>query len=274
MRIMTVRIRAALAAVTTLVVGSMTLPASANVNLAPNPSFENYHLPQQIAEPAPGVRQPILPRDWIFEGATELFDHASTHAPFPPSGGGKYFVQISGSWSGPRTRECSLNSASPSAPCVDVPGGAQRDQIAQYYSIGPAWRTQSAIPVNGGTRYTFSTYISNSFPLDGTGAVTKVRWLDANGVPIGISNGPSLMAPNANSGANYYTFALQSAGDVNAYKEHDVSWTKRVNNNVLAPANARGAVLLLGYSDSAWIGSVSYDLVCFGVYQATGDVCA
>lgn len=278
MRIRTGTARAAMAALTLLVAGGLSTPAPAaptNTNLVKNPDFESSPLPEAVRRPAPGVDQPVLPTDWIFEGASELFDHAATHPPF--SHHGSYFVQISGAWSGPK-KDCSAASAAAGAPCLEVPAPVQqqREGLAQYYSVAPAWRPIDGIPVQAGKEYTFSSWISTSIPLDGTGAVTKVRWLDANGVPIAIANGPSLVAPSPSSGAkaNYTTFAQQSAMGPGPFKDHSVPWSYR-KAFVTAPDRAARAILLLGFSDSAWIGSASYDYVCFSLRPtlASNDIC-
>lgn len=251
--------RAALAGLTLLITAGLTTPSPAalTTNLIPNPSVEQSYLPPQIANPTPDVNQPVLPVGWIFEGASELFDHAA-HAPGAHKG--QYFVQVSGSWSGPR-RDCSAKSANAAAPCVDVPGGAQRDQLYQYYSVAPAWRPQMPIPVTPGQKYTFSSWMFRSIPLDGTGAITKVRWLDANNVPIKIENGPSLVASESGR-SNYYTFALQSAQGPGPFLDQSTVWQYRAAD-LTAPAGARFAIPLLGFSDSAWIGSSGFDYVCF-----------
>jgi hypothetical protein len=266
--------RIALAGLTLLLGAGLAAPSQAaitNTNLLKNPDFETSYLPEAVTHPTPEVNQPVWPVEWLAEGAAELFDHAASHDPFAHHG--KYFAQVSGSWSGPR-KDCSAVSAGVGS-CTDIPGGAQKDQLAQYYSVAPAWRNQTAIGVTPGTKYTFSAWISTALLLDGTGAVTKVRWLDATGVPIGISNGPTLLAPNPTSGprANYYTFAQQSLNGPGPFPNHGVSWTRR-QTVLTAPANARGAILLLGAADSAWIGSVSYDYVCFSVNApVANDIC-
>jgi hypothetical protein len=253
-------------------------PAPAGTNLLTNASFETSVLPAAVAD---ATYQPVLPTGWAFEGASELFDHATQSGlpgslpRFPGAKAGKYWVQISGSWSGSR-RDCTLNSAA-GAMCLDVPGGAQKDELYKYYSLAPAWRPLMPIAVTGGS-YTISAWMAYDIPFDGTGAVVKVRWLDANGVPISVSAGPSLIAPtpSSNPRANYYTFAERSAGGAggipaNTYAAYQKNWTYG-KVTVTAPANAVQAVPLFGYSDSAWIGGVMFDVVCFS-RVSTGDVC-
>lgn len=224
-----------------MVVSTGTLsPAQAASNLAPNHSFEQAYIPPAVAH-QPGVyNQPVLPVGWAFEGAAELFDHNSRNPKH-----GQYSVAISGSWS------------------VVNPAGTA------YVSTTPVWRTQLPIPVSPGTTYTFSTWMALSFPLDGTGAFTAIRWVDANGVPIGqSSNGAKLVTP-ADTDATYQTFVNNS---INGYgfKDESTGWTFGTAN-LKAPTGAAGAVLLLGYTDSAWIGGVTFDNVCFA--RTTDNLC-
>ncbi|MHB8513315.1 MAG: hypothetical protein ACYDCC_14215 [Actinomycetota bacterium] len=249
-----------LALVTMLV---LAIPATSNAagNLLPNPSFEQTALPSQVMDlqHSQGLNQPLLPVGWIFEGATELFDHTPNHHHT-----GQYSVAISGSWSTPR-HECSTVPVTGS--CTDVPGGDVRDTVyGQVYSVAPAWRTQNPVAVSAGKQYRLSVYTLLSIPKDGTGAVTRVRWLDANGVPIGSSQGPTLLAPS-NGGASWYTF-LAGATAPGSFKDHSVlNWTK-IGGTVTAPAGAAGAIVLLGYTDDAWNGQVVYDDACFATLSS------
>ncbi|MFN2642306.1 MAG: hypothetical protein ABR548_10545 [Actinomycetota bacterium] len=242
------------AALTLCIAGVMTLPSYAGANLVQNPSFETTPLPSEVVHAGGAVpggwNQPVIPTGWAFEGATELFDHAA-HAPGPKAG--QYFVQISGSWSGPR-------DVCETGPCTNLPGGAQKDQAYGYYSVQPAWRNLNAIPVSAGTSYTFSAWTALTIPLDKTGAVARVRWVNAQGVPVGVTDAWKLLS--AKSGGTYTNFAKQSAQGPGPFPDGSTAYTFKAAN-VTAPAGATGAILLLGYTDSAWIGGVAYDVVCF-----------
>jgi hypothetical protein len=252
--------RLAVAALAFAVAGVMALPSYAlTTNLVPNPSFETSHLPSNVVRDYL-FNQPVLPVGWLAEGATELFDH-TPNAHYH----GQYSAGISGSWSGPR-QVCET------PPCTEV--APQRDALVQAYSLAPSWRTQDPIPVTPGA-YTFSARIKLTIPKDKTGAVTRVRWLDAMGVPIGVSTGPTLYAGAL--GSTYTNFVKDATYDGTGPKnfpEQTTLWTYRVAT-VTAPAGAAGAILLLSYSDDMWNGSVNYDFVCFTrtPSTSTSDVC-
>ncbi|MGH2808939.1 MAG: hypothetical protein ACRDKT_16870 [Actinomycetota bacterium] len=236
--------------VTTIAIIAVATPAAAQPrNLVENPGFEETRLPDEVMELQKelGLNQPVLPVGWIFEGASELFDH--THSTFYT---GEYSAAISGSWSGPR-RECSVQ-------CVEIPGGDQKDSVyGSVYSVSPAWRTDAPIAVEAGKRYKLSFAVKGSIWMDGSGAVSWVRWLDANGVPIGHTPGPSKIADCG--GANYVTFAAGNGTFADGCHSPDWSMLK---SKVTAPDGASFATVVLSYSDSAWIGQVIFDDVFFG----------
>lgn len=251
--------RVSLAMLTFLIAGATAVPSHAAIttNLALNPSFESGYLPPNIVHQYL-YNQPVWPTNWLAEGATELFDHTpNAHK------NGEYSAGISGSWSGPRW-VCETS-------CIEV--APQRDTAYQVYSVAPAWRSQAPIPVTAGSKYTFSAWMKLTIPKTNTGAVTKVRWLNSLGVPFQWSAGPSLIA--ALPGANYSNFIKDADGSTpKEFIEQNTPWTYK-NAEVTAPAGATGAILLLGYTDDAWIGSVNYDQICFTPKPANAadDIC-
>lgn len=245
-----VRRVSALAAAIAIVIAVAPADAAPRAkNLIVNPGFEETVLPDEVMEiqETLGVDQPLLPVGWIPEGASELFDH--THATYHS---GDYSAGISGSWSGPRS-DCSVQ-------CVEVPGGSVKDTVyGSLYSAAPAWRTDLPIAVTGGKTYQLKYWVKMSIMLDDSGAVSWVRWLDANRVPIGFSRGPSKIANCG--GANYATFVT---GDGTFDDQcHSPDWSP-LKKKLRAPAGASYAIVYLGYSDSAWIGQVLFDDAFFG----------
>jgi hypothetical protein len=239
--ITTARLRACLALATVAgMAGALLAPAEAarapkvvlGPNLLPNASFES-----SVFEPAPvpqyATSQPLLPVGWTFEGATGLFDHGQHGAR-----SGKRAVTISTPAATPRT-VCQKGH------CVTNPVDGPRGSAQQYYSEIPVWRTQSAVPVTAGKTYQLSAWVSWALETVGYGAVTSVRWVDGNGVPIGITAGPKLIADARNSPA--------------------LTW-KQISATVKAPAGAKGAIVLLGDNDGPWISSLTYDDAYFGTY--------
>lgn len=228
------------AAVASGLLGAALVPAHAakapkvllGPNLLPNASFET-----SVFEPAPVPQyvtsQPLLPTGWTFEGATGLFDHGQHGAHT-----GKRAISISAPQSPPH-KFCQQKQ------CVDDPTEGPRVTAAEYYSETPMWRTQNAIPVTGGKTYQLSAWVSWSLETIGYGAVTAVRWVDASGMPVGITAGPKLLADARNSPA--------------------LAWTQ-IAGTVKAPAGAKGAVVLLGDDDGLWISSLTYDDAYFGTY--------
>lgn len=238
----------ALAATLALVATMQPLGASASTaNLIPNPGFEQAYVPREVSSLV--FNQPGLPVGWAVEGVSSLFDHT----PQNPKQG-SYAAAISGSYSGPR-KDCSVQ-------CTDLPGSGERDQIYDTYSVQPSWRTALPIAVKGGKQYRFSSWMRLAIPKDATGAVTRIRWFDANNLPISTAKGPSLIAPT--NGANYVNFATEK------FKDNTTDWTYRAVT-VTAPAAAASAVVVLSYTDDAWIGQAVYDQVCLAEKPASGS---
>ncbi|MFN2614085.1 MAG: hypothetical protein ABR552_04625 [Actinomycetota bacterium] len=237
-------------------------PARAG-NLIPNAGFEQSYLPQQAidAQRTAGIKpQPVWPKNWIAEGATELFDHTPNahHS-------GVWAAGISGSWGVPRS-DCSVQ-------CTTVPGGPQRDQVyGSFYTEAPAWRTDLPIPVVEKHTYTLSYYYQLSIVMDGSGPVTWVRWYDANHAPLidpathlpAYTKGPSVVVDCSTTThtSSYVTFAT---GDAMLDDCHSSGGSWLFKSGIVAsPPGAAYATVLFGYSDSAWIGGVVYDDVFFG----------
>jgi hypothetical protein len=235
------RARAYLTAATLLgLAGAVLTPAHAakapavvlGPNLLPNPSFE-----ASVFEPSPvpayATSQPLLPVGWTAEGATGLFDHGQHGAHT-----GKRAISISDPASTPASF-CQQKT------CVDDPAEGPRTTLAPYYSETPSWRTQNAVPVTPGKTYQLSAWVSWSLETINYGAVTAVRWVDGNGLTVGFTAGPKLLADARNSPA--------------------LSWTQ-ITGTVTAPAGTSGAVILLGDNDGPWISSLTYDDAYFGTY--------
>lgn len=218
-----------------------TAPAHAVGNLLPNASFETAVVPQAAH---PGDRrdlydQPLLPERWAFEGSAGLFDH-SAHEYHT----GYYAAAISIPASGSRNPVCvaQANVCQPITPLNQA-----KDAAAAAASVGPCWRPLMPVGVSAGGVYTVSYWVSWTLATAGTGgAVSKVRWLDGNGVPLTsntLSAGPSRIATSFSSEAQ--------------------SWVQVVGT-VTAPAGAAKAVPLFCAGDDAFISKVVYDDVFFG----------
>lgn len=202
-------------------------------NLLPNAGFE-----QSAFEPAPVPQgtlspQPLLPTGWAFEGTAALFDHWE--------GGdlrsvkeGERAIAISDPVS-MREEVC----PDPAVGCHDNPVYPPLIGARTYVSQSPAWRTLTPITLPAKRTYTLSVWNELEFGAPGFGAITMVRWLDANQVPIGLSNGPS----------------RKTVGLLDAWR--------LISGSVTAPAAARYAIVLLG-SDDLSIGQVRYDQAFFG----------
>lgn len=205
---------------------------AAGPNLLPNASFERSIVEPPAPVPPYSNPQPALPEGWAFEGAAGLFDHSQNAA-----SSGRRSAAISIPLSGKR-RQC----VDPAVPCVDDPTtDAKENTAAVYYSIPPAWRNATPVTVVGSKSYTLSAFMKVALVTIGESAIMRVRWLDANGLPISISNGPKLV----------------SAGQAGS------AWTSKTAT-VTSPAGARQAVVLLGHSTDSWIGQVLFDQVYFG----------
>jgi hypothetical protein len=229
------RVALALASLMLLPLAARPGLAAPGPNLLPNASFE-----RSVVEPPPPVPpysnpQPALPEGWAVEGAAGLFDHSQNDH----FGSGRRMAAISIPLSGKR-RAC-IGDPVPET-CADDPTAATRENtVATYYSLQPAWRNAVPVSVLPGQSYTLSGYLKVALVTAGEAAVMRVRWLDANGVPINIVNGGRLI----------------STGEVES------AWTLR-SSAMTAPAAARQAVVLLAHTTDAWIGQVRFDQVYFG----------
>jgi hypothetical protein len=241
------KIKTLRSAILVLLVALVPSGAHAGPNKILNPGFETSVLPEPVRQAAfsNGLKNGLYAPDWRFEGVTALFDQTGQD---PHTG--NMAGAISGSLSGPRN-ECSVQ-------CVDVPGSDVRDQVYDRFSVAPAFVSAVPFAVTSGAAYTFSFYVRTSILRDLTGAVTRVRWYDANHLPISTTRGPSLIAPK--DGATYLAFAN---GDSTQFNAHSYGW-RLLSKALTAPSTAKFAEVVLGYSDDAWIGQVVYDDVFFG----------
>jgi len=204
---------------------------AAGPNLLPNPSFEESVL--EPAEPLEGqLPQPLLPTGWAFEGIAGLFDHTPN----------AYH-------SGARAIAISIPASTPQEYCIDQAGGCidspvnpARDAARPVYSMTPFWRTLEPVAVQQGATYELSVWTSLEIVTEGEGAITQVRWLDANGLTISGSAGPSRRQRSIDPDSIPFTF---------------------IEGIVKAPAGAVAAHVMLGHSDDAWIGQVRFDDVSF-----------
>lgn len=213
-------------------------PTLLGPNLVVNPSFEESTL-----DPATANGIPVLPVGWTFEGATILFDYNQR-------GGrtGARSAAISGSLA-PGAQVCDA-SVDPAYICVPNPAAAATGQVneqaAPQYSIRPVWLNQAPIAVKPGKAYRFGMWsIRPSLAPDagavGEGAASFVRWLDAAGKPISV-----VPASTSVKGPKRQLGFRQSSADV------------------VAPAGAAGAQLLLGHTDyTVTSAQVAFDDITF-----------
>lgn len=212
-------------------------PPKIGPNLVTNPSFET-----SSADPATQNGVPVTPVGWTFEGATILFDYNQR-------GGhtGARNVAVSGSLA-PGKQICDASTGSyqcapnPAAPVT----GPVNDGTQNTYSIRPYWINATPIPVVAGKRYRFSVFairpsLDPSAGVNGEGALTRVRWVDAGGKALSITDGAALVkGPKRQLG-----FTLISA-------------------DLTAPAGATGATLMLGHTDyTVTSAQVAFDDVSF-----------
>jgi hypothetical protein len=178
-------------------------------NLVANPSFEK----EAVAVPG----QPVLPADWGVEGVS-VFEHRANL--FKE---GARSVTLSGTLGGKQI----CDGSSGEQRCTANPATAATDPLP----LRAAWVTEAPIAVAAGKKYRFSSWIIpvSLNPNDGVageGALTRVRWLGAGGAVLSTAEGPKLVkGPKRTLG-----WKLQTA-------------------DVVAPAGATGAQLLLGYTD-------------------------
>ncbi len=208
---------------------AVAAPAKLGPNLVANPGFEASALE------APG--QPVLPADWLVEGVSafehraNLFkDGARSVSLSVAAGGGS---QVCDGSSG--EQQCAANPA-PAAT------GAT--------PLRPAWVTDAPLAVTAGKRYRFSSFIIQPSlnPDDGVpgeGAVGRVRWLAADGSVLSTVDGPKLVKG----------------------PKRVLGW-KNVSADVVAPAGATGAQLLLGFTDFSTTGlQYGFDGVVFSLVR-------
>jgi hypothetical protein len=210
-------------------------------NLAPNPSFE-----QSSADPATQQGIPVNPVGWSFEGATILFDYNQR-------GGhnGARNAAVSGSLA-PGRQACDASAAAATGgyTCVPNPGAPATDAVNQAaqnaYSVRPFWITAAPVKVTAGKRYRFSVWairpsLDPNAGVEGEGAQTRVRWVDAAGSALTVVDGASSVKTKKRS----LGFKLISA-------------------DLTAPAGAAGAVLMLGHTDyTVTSAQVAFDDVTF-----------
>lgn len=232
---------AALALSASVIGGTSALAATKPVKLGPNlvtnPSFEDSTL-----DPATANGIPVLPVGWTVEGATIVFDYNQR-------GGhtGARAVAISGSLA-PGKEICDASSGA--YMCTPNPAAAVtspvNDAALKAFSVRPFWVSQSAIPVVSGKTYRFSMYsirpsLDPNAGVIGEGAVSKVRWVDASGATVTVVDGPMALK----TAKRELGFRLSTA-------------------DLVAPAGAVGAKLLLGHSDyTVTSAQVAFDDIAF-----------
>lgn len=203
-------------------------PAKLGPNLVTNPGFE------QEAVAVPG--QPVLPVAWTVEGVS-VFEHRSNLFK-----DGSRSVSLSGTLGGKQI----CDGSSGAQMCTPNPATAATDPLP----LRAAWVTDAAIPVQAGKKYRFSTFIipvslNPDDGVTGEGAATRVRWLGAGGAVVGTAKGPELVKG----------------------PKRTLGW-KLVSADVVAPAGATGAELLLGYTDFATTAlQHGYDSVSFSLVK-------
>lgn len=191
-------------------------------NLVVNASFETSTLDAATAN---GI--PVLPVGWTFEGATVLFDYNQRIGRT-----GKRSVAISGSLA-PGKQVCDASSGA--FKCVPNPAAAVTGQVNDasysYWSVRPSWVTEKALAVKPGKTYRFSMWsfrpsLDPNAGVTGEGQASKVRWIGASGSVLKVVDGSSAV-----KGTKRELSFRQSTKDL------------------VAPAGAVGAELLLGHTD-------------------------
>lgn len=225
--------------------GALAAPAKApkpikvGPNLAPNPSFEDAN----DATTIDGNYNPVPPKGWANEGLTVLFDYKTSVGRT-----GKKMVAISGALGGGK-QFCDGSSGADK--CTANPAYSATSQLDQgtrnSYSMRPFWTTADGVPVVAGKSYRFSAWAAMpSFNPDagvpGEGAATQIRWVNAAGDGIAITEGGKLVKE---AGKRILGFKLVTA-------------------DLTAPAGAVGAVLMLGHTEYSHSGAqVAFDDVSF-----------
>lgn len=216
-----------------LVVGAgsaAAAPAKLGPNLVSNPGFETAALE------VPG--QPVLPKDWSIAGASVLHEYRQNLFK-----DGKRAVSIAGSFGGGK-QVC--DGSSGQQRCVANPAPAATAPLGLH----AAWVSDAAIPVTAGKKYRFSLFMIpiSLNPDDGVmgeGAATRVRWLKADGSVLSTASGPSLVKT----------------------AKRTIGW-KLVAADVVAPAGAASAELVLGFTDFTTTGlQYGYDGVSFALVR-------
>lgn len=212
-------------------------------NLAPNPSFEQAN----DATTVDGNYNPVPPIGWAHEGLTVLFDYKTSVGRT-----GKKMVAISGALGGGK-QVCDGSSGADT--CTANPAYPVTSQVDQgtrkRYSMRPFWTTAKAIPVTEGKSYRFSVWASMpslnpNAGVPGEGAATQIRWVNAAGAGIEITEGGKVVKV---AGKRTLGFKLATA-------------------DLKAPAGAAGAILMLGHTEYTHTGTqVAFDDVSF---QAIG----
>ena len=212
-------------------------PPKLGPNLVINPSFEDSSNDTATAN---GI--PVLPVGWTVEGATILFDYNERigHT-------GKRNAAISGSLA-PGKQICDASSGA--STCVPTPAasttGPINDASLAVFSIRPFWVTAKPLEVTAGKIYRFSMYsirpsLDPNAGVVGEGATSKVRWLDASGATLNVADGPSALKGTKRE----LGFRLSTL-------------------DLVAPAGAVGAKLLLGHSDyTVTSAQVAFDDISF-----------
>jgi hypothetical protein len=160
-------------------------------NLIQNAGFEQAYNPQPNV-PTDGNQEGGFPVGWAFEGAG-LPDHYSATVGGPGPYRGTFCAAISDPTSGGRH----LHAQTPTqqgVPTATVdqdmtPTNLAKDTAAGAYSVVPGWRPIQALPVVAGSSYTVGGYYSWTDANESVDGVTiRLRWMDANGAPLGVSN--------------------------------------------------------------------------------------
>jgi hypothetical protein len=210
-------------------------------NLVVNPGFE-----QSTSDEATANGIPVLPVGWTVEGATILFDYnqRAGHT-------GKRSAVISGSLA-PGRQFCDASGAIATGgyTCVANPAAGPKssanDAATNAVSVRPFWVSQTAIPVTAGKKYRFSMWsfrpsLDPNAGVNGEGATSKVRWVDASGLTVKVVDGPSAVK----TAKRELTYRLTSA-------------------DLVAPPGAAGAKLLLGHTDYfVTSAQVAFDDIAF-----------
>jgi hypothetical protein len=191
-----------------------------------------------------------VPNGWVFEGAAELFDYTANIAH-----SGCRSLQISGSFSGPRNR-CDTPH-----PCtedvLDPAYGTTFDQARQVATVSPVWKTALPVAVpDNASGYLLRVSMSWSSVNLRTGPRSWIRWTH-DGVPIGLSPGP-----RASDGSDVLSEDSSHCSPLLVLFGDPCRWvTKSETGGVPEFLGMRpnGAIVMLGYSDDVWNGTVRFD---------------